>query len=94
VKISGYSLCHRLRLTATLSEELMANPCRSCSLFKSDKNNPLCLKCSKRISYVNALENELSFTAPRSDLATSITRFATLSKEVPYFAVIPETLFE
>jgi hypothetical protein len=46
----------------------MTNPCRACSLCEADKNNPTCLKCSKRVMYVSSLGRDLCFAACRTDL--------------------------
>lgn len=43
------------------------NPCLGCRMRDKDKNNSLCLKCEKRVGYVQQLEQELNFSASYSD---------------------------
>ena len=38
------------------------NPCLSCSGKDRNKNNPNCLRCEKRLEYVNHLDMNLNFT--------------------------------
>jgi hypothetical protein len=72
----------------------MTCPCRTCSLCESDKNNPACLKCSKRVLYVSALGNELCFASRRSDMEAPTARFSLMSRQAQYLAVSPEIFYE
>jgi hypothetical protein len=45
--------------------EMRANPCRSCPLMDQDKNNHTCLRCDKRVQYVQALNRQLRCTPCR-----------------------------
>lgn len=38
------------------------NPCHTCFLKKQDKNNEICLHCSKRLNYIQQIEKSLGFT--------------------------------
>lgn len=65
----------------------MTSPCRTCSLCASDKNNPTCLKCSKRVMYVSALGRDRCFASGRSDLETPAPRFSLMSRQAQFMAV-------
>jgi hypothetical protein len=72
----------------------MTNPCRTCALCESDKNNPTCLKCSKRVAYVSALGRELCFASRRLDSEASAPRFSLMSRQAQFLAVSPEIFYE
>jgi len=35
----------------------MNNPCRDCERLHSDKNDPVCIQCNKRVAYVAAIDS-------------------------------------
>jgi hypothetical protein len=72
----------------------MTNPCRTCDLYASDKNNPTCIKCSKRILYVSTIDRDLCFTSCRSNLEASAPRFAIISRQAQFVAGSPEVHYE
>jgi hypothetical protein len=72
----------------------MTSPCRTCSLGESDKNNPTCLKCSKRVIYVSTLDRDLCFASRRSDMEAPAPRFSLASRQAQFMAVGPEILYE
>jgi hypothetical protein len=72
----------------------MTNPCRTCDLFKSDKNNTTCLKCSKRVIYVSFIGRDLYSASCRSDLEAPAPRFPLLSRQARLIAVSPEIHYE
>jgi hypothetical protein len=72
----------------------MTNPCRTCDLYESDKNNPTCLKCSKRVLYVSTLERDLCFASCRSDMEASAPRFSLMSRQTQFMAGSPEIHYE
>jgi hypothetical protein len=65
----------------------MTSPCRTCPLCESDKNNPTCLKCSKRVRYVSALGHDLCFASCRSNMEASAPRFAITSRQAQFMVV-------
>ncbi len=72
----------------------MTCPCRTCSLFQSDKNNPDCAKCRKRVHYVAALGNDLGCAPSRTDLEAPGARFSLPSRQSAYLAVSPQIFYE
>jgi hypothetical protein len=72
----------------------MTSPCRTCSLCESDKNNPTCLKCSKRVLYVSSLGRELCYVARRSHQEAAAPRFSLMSRQAQFMAVSPEIYYE
>jgi hypothetical protein len=68
----------------------MTNPCRTCDLCESDKNNPTCLKCSKRVIYVSILGRDLCFASCRSDMEASAPRVSLMSRQAQFMAGNPE----
>jgi hypothetical protein len=72
----------------------MTSPCRTCALYESDKNNPTCLKCSKRVVYVSALGRDLCFASRRSGLETPAPRFSLMSRQAQFLATSPEIFYE
>mgnify|MGYP006877895721 CR=1 FL=1 len=72
----------------------MTSPCRTCSLCASDKNNPTCLKCSKRVMYVSALGRDRCFASCRSDLETPAPRFSLMSRQAQFMAASPGIHYE
>jgi hypothetical protein len=72
----------------------MTNPCRTCNLYESDKNNPTCIKCSKRVLYVSTIDRDLCFTSCRSNLEASAPRFALMSRQAQFMAGSPEVHYE
>ena len=72
----------------------MISPCRTCSLFESDKNNPTCLKCSKRVIYVSTLSRDLCFASSRSDLEAPAPRFPLISRQAQFMAVSHQIHYE
>jgi hypothetical protein len=65
----------------------MISPCRTCSLFESDKNNPTCLKCNKRVLYVSTIDRDLCFPSCRSGLEASAPSFALPSRQTQFMVV-------
>jgi hypothetical protein len=47
----------------TGEHEMNQNPCRTCSRINEDKNHPACMNCKLRIKYIEALDQQLDFTA-------------------------------
>jgi hypothetical protein len=72
----------------------MTSPCRTCSLYKSDKNNPACFKCTKRTQYVSSLGEELCFASTRSALEAPLPRVSLISRQAQFLAVCPEIYYE
>ena len=72
----------------------MTSPCRTCSLGASDKNNPTCLKCSKRVVYVSMLGRDLCFASSRSDLESAAPRFSMISRQAHFLTASPEIFYE
>ena len=72
----------------------MTSPCRTYSLCASDKNNPTCLKCSKRVMYVSALGRDRCFASCRSDLETPAPRFSLMSRQAQFMAASPGIHYE
>jgi hypothetical protein len=72
----------------------MINPCRTCDLCQSDKNNPTCLKCSQRVVYVSFLGRDLCFTSRRSDLEAPAPRFSLMSRQAHLMTVSPDIYYE
>jgi hypothetical protein len=72
----------------------MTSPCRTCSLCESDKNNPTCLKCSKRVVYVSALGRDLCFAPRRSGVEASAPRFSLISRQAQFLAASSEIFYE
>lgn len=72
----------------------MTNPCRTCSLCDSDKNNPTCMKCSKRVLYVSALERDLCFATCRSELELSAPRFSLISRQAQFLTASSEIFYK
>lgn len=72
----------------------MTSPCRTCSLCASDKNNPTCLKCSKRVMCVSALGRDRCFASCRSDLETPAPRFSLMSRQAQFMAASPGIHYE
>jgi len=68
----------------------MTNPCRTCDLCESDKNNPRCLKCSKRVKYVSTLGRDLCYSSCRSDMEASVPRVSLMSRQAQFMAGNPE----
>jgi hypothetical protein len=62
----------------------MTNPCRTCDLCESDKNNPRCLKCSKRVKYVSTLGRDLCYSSCRSDMEASVPRVSLMSRQAQF----------
>jgi len=72
----------------------MTSPCRTCSLCESDKNNPTCMKCSKRVMYVSALGRDRCFASCRSDLEAPVSRFSLMSRQAQFMAASPGIHYE
>jgi hypothetical protein len=72
----------------------MTSPCRTCPLCESDKNNPTCLKCSKRVTYVATLGCDRCFISSRSDLETPTPRFSLMSRQAQFMAASPGIHYE
>ncbi|MEJ5357817.1 MAG: hypothetical protein WHT06_04020 [Desulfobacterales bacterium] len=72
----------------------MTSPCRSCYLGLADKNNATCLRCVRRVAYVNRLAEELCFSSSRSAEEAAAPRVSLLSRQAQFLAVAPETLYE
>jgi hypothetical protein len=72
----------------------MISPCRTCSLGASDKNNSTCLKCSKRVVYVCALDRDLCFALSRSDLESAAPKFSLMSRQAQFQTASPEIFYE
>jgi hypothetical protein len=68
----------------------MTNPCRTCDLFQSDKNNSACLKCSKRVIYVTLLARDLGFASSRSGLDSSAPSMALNSNRLSRVSAVFE----
>jgi hypothetical protein len=45
--------------------DMRINPCRSCPLIDEDKNNLTCLRCDKRVAYIQDLDRQLRCTPCR-----------------------------
>jgi hypothetical protein len=72
----------------------MTSPCRTCSLCESDKNNPTCVKCSKRVMYVSTLGRDRCFASCRSDLEAPVPRFSLMSRQAQFMAASPGIHYE
>ena len=72
----------------------MTSPCRTCLLGDSDKNNPTCRTCSKRVVYVYALGRDLCFASSRSDLESAAPRFSLMSRQAQFQTASPEIFYE
>jgi hypothetical protein len=73
---------------------MSANPCRRCTLVTSDKNNPTCRDCVKRVAYVAHISRELHFSSCRSELEASAPRCSILSRQAYFLPVGPEVYYE
>jgi hypothetical protein len=73
---------------------MTSSPCRLCSLGKSDKNNPTCLKCVKRVAYVATIDRELNFASCRSELQAIAPRCPIISRQAYFLSVSPEIYYE
>jgi hypothetical protein len=62
------------------------NPCRSCALVASDKNNATCLNCGKRVAYVARLDRDLHFSASRPEVPFPTPRYSLVSRQARYLA--------
>jgi hypothetical protein len=68
-----------------------SNPCLLCQLKDQDKNNQMCLRCAKRLEYVNDLERVLNFSMTNTETKTiAPPRLPTLSKRSYLFSVVSE----
>ena len=43
------------------------NPCLCCEMINEDKNNATCMRCDRRIRYVENLERTLSYCPSASE---------------------------
>jgi hypothetical protein len=73
---------------------MTCNPCRLCPLVASDKNNPTCLKCVKRVAYVAQINRDLHFASCRSEMETAAPRCAIISRQAYFLSVSPEIYYE
>ncbi len=73
---------------------MTCNPCRRCSLVASDKNNPTCLKCAKRVAYVARINRDLHFASCRSEMETAAPRCPIISRQAYFLSVSPEIYYE
>jgi hypothetical protein len=89
---NGYPMLKPTGSTECLNERKarMTNPCRTCDLCESDKNNPRCLKCSKRVKYVSTLGRDLCYSSCRSDMEASVPRVSLMSRQAQFMAGNPE----
>jgi hypothetical protein len=65
------------------------NPCRSCDLVESDKNNATCLNCRRRVAYVARLDRDLHFSVSRPEVPFPTPRYSLVSRQVRYLAAAP-----
>jgi hypothetical protein len=70
------------------------NPCRSCALIQSDKNNLDCLKCGKRVASVACLDRDLDFPAGRPETSCLAPRYSMTSRQARLLAASPELCYE
>jgi hypothetical protein len=70
------------------------NPCRSCALVESDKNNRTCLKCGKRVAYVACLDRDLNFPAGRPETRFAAYRHSLVSRQARLLTASPELCYE
>lgn len=73
---------------------MTTNPCRLCSLVTSDKNNPTCRNCVKRVAYVAQINRDLHFASCRSELGAAGPRCSIISRQAYFLSVSPEIYYE
>jgi hypothetical protein len=59
------------------------NPCRSCALVHADKNNATCMRCEKRLQYVQQLDRHLG-SGPSRRQTEGPVFYRILFPDLPY----------